>query len=262
MYDVIRNVLLSVTVYDAVDIAIISFATYKILQLMRGNRTLYMILSIVALLLLLNISKNIGLDTTNWILSSFTPYFFIMIVILFQPEFRRALAAFGQTRFFGVSKKTTAKMMDEIIRAVTILANRQIGALIVLQRKIDILPNITVGQFLDSEISKDLLISIFIPYSPLHDGAVIINGSRLAYAGCVLPLTKREDIAKEFGTRHRAAIGITEETDAIVVVVSEERGSISVASGGKISTDMNMKSLQETLIKLLTPNTGEQKKHE
>ncbi len=257
MQDVIRNVFSSLTIYDAIDVAIISFATYKILQLMRGSRTIYMVVSIVSLLLLLVVSKIVGLRTTSWILSNFTGYFFIMIIILFQPELRRALVALGETRFFGVNKTTTSKMMDEIIRAVTILANRQIGALVVLQRRIDLAPMITIGQTLDSEISRDLLISIFIPYSPLHDGAVVINGSRLAYAGCILPLTKREDINKQFGTRHRAAIGITEETDAVVVVVSEERGTISVVSGGVISTELDTESLQETLENLLTPDKGE-----
>ncbi|MDR0454656.1 MAG: diadenylate cyclase CdaA [Deferribacteraceae bacterium] len=257
MQDVIRNVLLSMTIYDAIDVAIISFAIYKILQLMRGSRTFYMVVAIISLLLLLVVSKIVGLRTTNWILSNFTGYFFIMIIILFQPEFRRALVALGETRFFGVNKKTTAKMMDEIMRAVTILANRQIGALIVFQKKIDILPIVTIGQFIDSHISRDLLISIFIPYSPLHDGAVIINGSRLTYAGCVLPLTQRGDLSHEFGTRHRAAIGITEETDAVVIVVSEERGTISVVSEGVVSTGLDMTTLQESLEKLLMPDKGD-----
>ena len=262
MLDAVRNVLLSMTVYDAIDVAIISFATYKILQLLRGSRTLNMAVSIVSLLILLVFSKIIGLRTTSWIFSNFTGYFFIMLIIIFQPELRRALSVLGETRFFRVNQKITAKMLDEIMRAVTILANRQIGALIVFQKKYDLLPTITVGQSLDSEVSKDLLISIFIPYSPLHDGAVVINGSRLAYAGCVLPLTKREDIAKEYGTRHRAAIGITEETDAVVIVVSEERGTISVAYEGAIFSGLDMSELQEKLESILTTGKSEQQKHE
>ena len=145
-------------------------------------------------------------------------------------------------------------MESQLVRTATILANRQLGALIIIQRNTDIAHYVTLGQKIDSIVSKDLLLSIFIPYSPLHDGAVLLEGSRLTYAGCILPLTKREDIAQQYGTRHRAAIGITEETDAVVIVVSEERGEISVTEGGNIIPNLDANALRETLSKLIKIN--------
>ena len=257
MWEIITGIVSSITLFDVVDIAIISLIIFKLLQMVRGTRTVQMIASVILILLLLMISRNIGLRTTSWLLSNFTGYLLIIIVIVFQPEIRRALVTLSESRFFKVDKKVTNKMLEEIVRAVTILANRQIGALIVIQRRMELKDAVpTLGQLLDSEVSRDLLISIFIPYSPLHDGAVLINGNRLTYAGCILPLTKREDIPQNFGTRHRAAIGISEETDAVVIVVSEERGSISVVSNGIITSELDADSLQSTLENLLTTDKG------
>lgn len=258
MYDIIKNVIFSITIYDVIDMAIISFVIYKALQLVRGSRTVYMLVSIVGLLLMLMLSKYLGLRTVRWLLSNFTGYLVILIVVIFQPELRRALMSLGATtKFFTTNAQPTNKMLEEIVRASTILANRQIGALIVIQRNIDLLPVVTVGQSLDCEVSKDLLISLFIPYSPLHDGAVLIKDSRISHAACILPLTKREDIPDNFGTRHRAAIGITEETDAVVVVVSEERGSISVVMGGDITTELDADGLHVTLENFLSMDSTE-----
>jgi uncharacterized protein (TIGR00159 family) len=252
MFEFISGVISSLTVIDFVDIAIITLIVFKALQMIRGSRTYQMIASIVLILVLLTLSKTLGMRATSWLLSNFTGYLLIILVVIFQQELRRALMSLTESSFFRVDKKVTNKMLEEMVRAVTILANRQIGALIVIQRKEDLLSVVTVGQVIDSEVSRDLLISLFIPYSPLHDGAVLINNSRLSHAGCILPLTKREDIPQHFGTRHRAAIGIAEETDAVVVVVSEERGSISVATGGHISTELDAEGLQSTLESLLS----------
>jgi uncharacterized protein (TIGR00159 family) len=252
MLEFISGVVSSLSIFDLVDVVIITLIIFKGLQMIRGSRTYQMIASVVLILLLLTVSKTIGMRATSWLLSNFTGYLVIVVVIIFQPELRRALMSLTESGFFRVDKKVTNKMLEEMVRAVTILANRQIGALIVIQRKEDLMSLVTVGQLLDSELSRDLLISIFIPYSPLHDGAVLVNGSRISFAGCILPLTKREDLPQHFGTRHRAAIGISEETDAVVVVVSEERGSISVVSGGLISTELDAEALMSTLENLLT----------
>jgi uncharacterized protein (TIGR00159 family) len=257
MYDILKDVIFSVTIYDVIDVAIISFIIYKLLQLMRGNRTVYVLVSVVGLLLMLMLAKYLGLRTVMWLLSNFTGYLVVLVAVIFQPEIRRILVSLGgATKLFSASTQHTNRMLEEIVRASTILANRQIGALIVIQRNIDLLPVVTVGQSLDSEVSKDLLISLFIPYSPLHDGAVIIKDSRISHAACILPLTKREDIPDNFGTRHRAAIGITEETDAIVVVVSEERGSISVVMGGDIATELDADTLHITLENFLSMDSS------
>ncbi len=252
MYELLKNIFFSLTIFDLIDLLIITFIVYRVLQFMRGTRAFYMVMPIFAILLVMVISRNIGLRTTSWVLSNFTGYLLITVVILFQPELRRALLVLGESRLFPErNKHTTSKMLEEVARAATILANRQIGALMVFERTVALSPFVTEGQLIDGELSRDLLISIFIPYSPLHDGAVLISNSRLSYAGSILPLTKREDISKSFGTRHRAAIGITEETDAVVVVVSEERGSISVVAGGVISTELDFDGLRSSLENLL-----------
>jgi uncharacterized protein (TIGR00159 family) len=255
--DFIRNIIFSITVVDFLDMAIMAFIVYKVLQMMRGTRVFYMVIPIVGVIIMMPITQIFGLRTTNWMLSNFTGYLLVMIVILFQPELRRALLVLGEARFFRPSSNSAYKMVEEVVRTVTILANRQIGALIVFQRKIDLTDTVTLGQKIDGEASRDLLLSIFIPYSPLHDGAVIINGSRLSYAACILPLTKREDISKSFGTRHRAAFGITEETDAVAVVVSEERGIISMVVGSIISTEMDAEALKTSLIEALGVKKGD-----
>ncbi|GHU87233.1 membrane protein [Deferribacterales bacterium] len=207
------------------------------------------------IVLLLMVSRYFGLKTTSWLLSNFTGYLIVIIVVIFQPELRRALATLGETSIFFRSKKATIEITDEIVKAAIVLADRQIGALIIIERKDDVEPVVTLGKHLDSIITSDLLVSIFVPYTPLHDGAVIISDSRLSYAGCVLPLTKRRDIPSSFGTRHRAAIGITEETDAVTIVVSEERGIISVVADGVVHTDLNAESLKNMLKKLLAIET-------
>jgi uncharacterized protein (TIGR00159 family) len=255
--DFIRNIFFSVTVVDFLDMAIMAFLIYKVLQIMKGTGVFYMLIPIIGVIVMMPLTQIFGLRTTNWMLSNFTGYLLVMLVILFQPELRRALLVLGETRFLRRSSNSAYKMLEEVVRSATILANRQIGALIVFQRKIDLTNIVTLGQKMDSEVSRDLLLSIFIPYSPLHDGAVIIGNSRLTYAACILPLTKREDISKSYGTRHRAAFGITEETDAVAVVVSEERGVISLVVGSIISTELDAESLKTSLIEILGVKKGD-----
>jgi uncharacterized protein (TIGR00159 family) len=255
--DFLRNIFFSVTVIDFLDMAIMAFLIYKVLQIMKGTGVFYMLIPIIGVIVMMPLTQIFGLRTTNWMLSNFTGYLLVMLVILFQPELRRALLVLGESRFLRRSSNSAYKMLEEVVRSATILANRQIGALIVFQRKIDLTNIVTLGQKMDSEVSRDLLLSIFIPYSPLHDGAVIIGNSRLTYAACILPLTKREDISKSYGTRHRAAFGITEETDAVAVVVSEERGVISLVVGSIISTELDAESLKTSLIEILGVKKGD-----
>ncbi len=236
-----------VSIVDVIDVAFISYIIYRILLLLRGTRAIYMLVTIMILLLILSLSDFVGLRVTGWVLSNMSGYLFLALIIIFQPELRRALAFIGESKFFERTVSLNSQIVDELVRTATILANRQLGALIIIQRNTDISHYVTLGQKIDSVVSKDLLLSIFIPYSPLHDGAVLLEGTRLTYAGCILPLTKREDIAQQYGTRHRAAIGITEETDAVAIVVSEERGEISVSVGGKIIPNLDANTLKETL---------------
>ena len=243
IFEFIKNY---VSIIDVIDITFISYIIYRILLLLRGTRAIYMLVSIMILLVLLGLS--------DWVLSNMSGYLFLALIIIFQPEIRRALAFIGESKFFERSVTLNSQIVDELVRTATILANRQLGALIIIQRNTDITHYVTLGQKIDSVVSKDLLLSIFIPYSPLHDGAVLLEGTRLTYAGCILPLTKREDIAQQYGTRHRAAIGITEETDAVAIVVSEERGEISVTEGGNIIPNLDANGLRETLSKLIKIN--------
>lgn len=245
------EILKSFSIIDIIDIGIISFIIYKAITLVKGTRAFNMIFGILVIIILSLISKYVGLKTTSWVMSNLSGYLFLTIIILFQPEIRRALAFIGDTKVFGAGVVSYEKIIDEITKAATILANRQIGALIVLENETKLEHYIQAGTLIDSLVSKDLLVSIFIPYSPLHDGAVIVSEGKLKYAGSILPLTKRENIDKKYGTRHRAAIGITEETDAICIVVSEERGTISLTYKGKISSELDAELLKSSLIDIV-----------
>ncbi|QAR33038.1 TIGR00159 family protein [Geovibrio thiophilus] len=239
-----------VTLIDLLDMTIIAVVVYRILLLIKGTRAIQMILGVLLLIVIAFASKYLGLKTTSWVLSNFTGYLFIILVVLFQPEIRRALAVFGETRMLGSGGKSTLKVLDEIVKAASILANRQIGALIVIEGNTDLEHYLETGETLKSLVTKDILISIFIPYSPLHDGAVIIKDGEILKAGCILPLSKKVDIGKNYGTRHRAAIGITEETDAVSVTVSEEKGSITVAHKGVLSEELDAEMLRIRLKEL------------
>ncbi|MGE4497295.1 MAG: diadenylate cyclase CdaA [Deferribacterales bacterium] len=250
-----------VTLIDILDIAIIAVVAYRILLLIKGTRAIQMILGVLLLIVISFASKYLGLKTTSWVLSNFTGYLFITLVVLFQPEIRRALAVFGETRMLGAGNKSTLKVLDEIVKAASILANRQIGALIVIEGNTDLEHYLDTGETLKSLVTKDILISIFIPYSPLHDGAVIIKDGEILKAGCILPLSKKVDIGKNYGTRHRAAIGITEETDAVSVTVSEEKGSITIAYKGVLSEELDAEMLRVRLKELFeTDKRGTKKK--
>jgi diadenylate cyclase len=176
------------------------------------------------------------------------------VVILFQPEIRRTLARVGERRLFrSLSTVEGSKFIEETVKAAVSMANKRIGALIVLERDTDLSTIVEMGTELDAKITKEILVSIFLPYSPIHDGASIIRNGRLVAAGCFLPLTLSSNISKALGTRHRAAVGLTEETDAVVVVVSEESGEISVVTNGVIEHNADAPTLRRTLSDIFIP---------
>ena len=251
MINTLSTIISAFSIVDVIDIALISFVCYRLLLLMKGTRAVYMMISIFLLLILLRFSQLMELRVTSWILTNSATYIVLILVVVFQPEIRRALAYIGESRLFGSTTNLNAQVVDELVRSATILANRQIGALIIIQRNTVLTPYVQVGQKLDSLISRDLLLSIFIPYSPLHDGAVILENTRISYAGCILPLTKREDLAQMYGTRHRAAIGISEQADCIAIVVSEETGKISLALNGEITRDYTYATLKKKINEIL-----------
>jgi diadenylate cyclase len=232
---------------DVVDIILVSFVIYYVFLLLSESRAIQMLKGFAIILFLVLISRILRLDTMSWILTGLSTIWIIAFIIVFQPELRRALVEFGQNKFFKILFKEHAQLNRELKETSEILAKKKIGALIVLEREVNLKSFIETGTVLDSETSSELLISIFNTKSPLHDGAVIIREGRIAAAGCVLPLTQKDDLDKKYGMRHRAAIGISEETDAITIIVSEERKSISLAIGGKITPDINGETLLEIL---------------
>src|SRR5438477_4719099 len=217
------------------DILIVAAIIYQLLVFIKGTRAVQMALGLALIVVFFYVSRWVRLETLSWIMTNIVPYFVFAIIVIFQHEIRRALARFGQAPLFaGFSSINRNEFYDEIVLAVTTLATNQTGALIVIERDIGLKTYIESGSALDAAHSYDLLVTIFNPSVPLHDGAVIVQNGRIAAAACFLPLTVKPRLSKELGTRHRAAIGVTEETDAVAIVVSEETGAISFAHDGEI----------------------------
>ena len=234
--------------WDLFEIILIAIILYQLILFIKGTRGWQMILGMTTLLLLYYLSKWFELRTIEWLLSNLFAYFVFALIVIFQAEIRRGLAQLGKGGLLGgLSAHTDEDVIEEIGSAVSSLASQKIGALIILEGEIGLRNYIESGIELDSRVSASLLVSIFSPSVPLHDGAIIIKESRIAAAGCFLPLTKNPMLSKSLGTRHRAAIGITEETDAIAVVVSEETGTISVVTGGKMLRGLSGDNLVTTL---------------
>jgi uncharacterized protein (TIGR00159 family) len=236
---------------DTIDIAIVALAVYWLLLLIRGTRAVQIVVGLIVLAGANVIAEVFQLVTVRLILDSFIPYAVLIIVILFQNDIRRALARVGGGFFPTVSAVQESQIVEDVVRAAQALSQRRVGALFVLERETGLDDQIETGTKLDAEVSKDLLVSIFLPLSPLHDGAVVIQHGRLTTAGAILPLTLKTDLPEGLGTRHRAAVGITEETDAVVVVVSEETSSISVVMGGEIAQNLGAPKLREVLSEVL-----------
>jgi len=237
----------------ALDILIIAVLIYYLLKLLRGTRALQMLVAIALLIVFYKGAQWARLEMVEWLLTTLLPYVAIALIVLFQPEIRRALSRFG--RNLSVMKFTShhpKAIYDDIVMAAEYFSHNRIGALMVVERQSGLPTYVESGIPLDAKLSYDLLVSIFRPGSPLHDGAVIIEGSRVAAAGCFLPLSLNPMISKQLGTRHRAAIGITEESDALVVLVSEETGSISVASAGAIETNLTPDDLSDRLSEMVS----------
>lgn len=248
-----KTILYTLRWQDLLDITVISFVIYKILVFLKGTRTLKILVAISLLLFVTYfITDFFQLSTLNWILSNFISSIFVILVIIFTPEIRRGLMIMGRGAIPKTSKiSKQEEKFDEIIKAINSLSLSKIGAIIVFQRDDELKEYMEDATVLNAKITKELILSIFHPATPLHDGAVIIKDGLIVAAGCFLPLTTRTDLSKSLGTRHRAAIGITEETDAVCVVVSEETGSISIAVDGKITMKLESDVLERLLNKLL-----------
>jgi diadenylate cyclase len=239
--------LTALSIRDFIDIALVAFIIYRFLLLIRGTRGIQMTFGIAMLLLLFWVTRFYQLTLVQWLLSNVLTYIVIAIIVLYQNEIRRGLAGIGKTSIWGHHRRKDKAGFEEIVLAATTLASKRVGALIVIERDIGLRNYAESGIVLDAVLTYDLLVTIFSPYTPLHDGAVIVQHSRIIAAGCFLPLTLDPYLSKELGTRHRAAIGITEETDAIAVIVSEETGTVSLAMEGKITRNLEGENLRTAI---------------
>ncbi|MHA7839047.1 MAG: diadenylate cyclase CdaA [bacterium] len=236
---------------DTIDILLVTAGIYWLLLLIRGTRAIQILVGLIVLIALSLASELFQLAALGMILERFLGSAVLIIVILFQNDIRRALARVGRGFFPSFSAEQELQVVEEIVRAAGTLSQRRYGALIVLERESNLGDLIEAGVSVDAQLSKDLLTSIFQPSSPMHDGAVVIQEGRIASAGCILPLTLRTDLPEGLGTRHRAAVGITEETDALVIVVSEETAKISVVLGGEMLRGLDAPRLRVVLRDIL-----------
>lgn len=236
-----------------VDIAIVAFLIYEVLLLIRGTRAVQMALGGAFLIALYFISGVLQLETVNWLIRTLAGYVVFAVIVLFQADIRRGLAHFGRAPFFRYfePQASAQETLEEIVVAATTLASRRVGAIIVIERQIGLRNYIEGGIPLDAMVTYDLLATIFQPGSPLHDGAVIVQGDRIAAAACFLPLSVNPLVSRDLGTRHRAALGITEENDAVALVVSEESGAISLVIGGALERALAPEALRQRLRDLM-----------
>lgn len=242
---------------DALDILLVTILAYRLILMAQGTRagaTMHGLLLVVVVYLVV---RPLGVNTLTWILENFLGSLVLIIVIIFQRDIRTALTYMGSRRgiFSSALQKSNAELREKIAAASLYMAQRKIGALIVIERSVPLTDLAQGGVVINADISRELLISIFWPGGPLHDGAVVIRGNKIASAGCILPLTTLVQGKQDYGTRHRAALGITEETDAIAVVVSEERGLASVASMGKLTSGFDVAKLELVLGSILEKHT-------
>jgi diadenylate cyclase len=236
---------------DIFDILIVSFIIYRIMLLIRGTRAVQMLVGIALIIIIYYLSGKFELQTLHWLLKTFLGSILVVIVILFQTDIRRALTQMGRSPFHAPGK-VGDREVEELIRAATFMARRRIGALLVIERDNGLRDYLDSGHRLDALLKAELLMAIFLPASPMHDGAVIISKGKIHSAGCLLPLSRNPAINKRYCTRHRAALGLSEETDAVIIVVSEETQEISLVQEGEITSFHDEKDLTQTLSSLCT----------
>lgn len=248
----ILEIFLNIGIRDIMDMAIVAFVFYKLLMLIKNTSAEQLIKGIIVLLIATKVSGWMGFYVTNWILKNTMTVGVIALLIVFQPELRRALEHIGRSKLFldtilELDTQEMDKTINSLVDSVFNLGKDKIGALIIIERQTGLSDVIETGTFINGEISTELLINIFIPNTPLHDGAVIVRNNKIMAAGCVLPLTPNPNISKKLGTRHRAGIGISEKSDALSIMVSEETGAISVAKEGKLTRFLDEKTLKRVI---------------
>lgn len=237
---------------DVLDVLIVAFIIYRLLLLIKGTRALQLVIGLTVVFFAFYISRTLDLFTLGWILNNFVAFAGIVIVVIFQNEIRRVLFALGRSPFFRkITYVDETLFYEELANACVVMSKRRTGALIVIEREMALSEFMEAGVRIDADVNTELIVSVFQPATPLHDGALVIGEGRIRAASCVLPLSTRDDLDKDFGTRHRAAVGITEVTDAVSVTVSEESGHISYAHGGSITRNVTGETLKRELRELL-----------
>jgi diadenylate cyclase len=252
------DVLEKFNVINAIDILLVAFVLYWFLLLIRGTRAVQLLKGIIVIVVVTALSRFLHLTALNFLLNKIITIGLIAIPVVFQPELRRALEQLGRGGFFSFSFGTTGtpdyqQMIAEVVKATQVLARTKIGALIIIERGTGLSEYIETGTLIEGIVSSELLINTFVPNTPLHDGAVIVRGRQLVSAGCFLPLTDSRNLDKELGTRHRAAIGVTEQSDCVAIVVSEESGKVSLAIDGVLTRDLSENALFELMKTLVIP---------
>lgn len=252
MADLLGQLTSSFRLSDLLDITIVAILVYRLVLLIKGTRAMQMLTGLGILGIGFFVSSTFELFTTHWVLSYFFDYLILIVIVLFQDDLRKALTNVGKNPFFAVASAEEERVMiEEISRAAAQLAHDRIGALIVIERETGLKNFLDTGSKIEARVNSELLYSIFNASSPLHDGAVIITSGRISAAGCFLPLSKDPNIDKRYGTRHRAALGITEDTDAVVVLVSEEAGETHLVKNGRLMTNLSEDELFQSLTALL-----------
>ena len=235
---------------DGLDIGIIAFLVYRVLQMIRGTRAMQMIVGLAVIVLAYVASRALGLFTLNWALDNFLSSIILVIVVIFQSDIRRALTQVGTAPLFGAAERLVPRredIIEEVSQAAVALAERKVGGLIVMQREVGLNEYMEIGTRLDARVSRELVESVFLPHSPIHDGALVIQKGRVTAVRCLLPLSTNPNLRKTWGTRHRAAIGVTEETDAVAVVISEQEGTIALVVGGNVTENIDGTRLRAAL---------------
>ncbi len=236
-----------------VEIGILWFVFYVILIFARGTRGVHVLKGVIFIVLFFIVTQKLGLNTINWIFTKLFAISVIAFLIIFQPELRRGLASIGQRGWSGIFFRES-EIIKEVVKAAISLSKRKIGALIAVERESRLGHYVESGVGIDAKVSTELLITVFMPNTPLHDGGVVISGDRVVGAGCLFPLTQNPKVSRTMGTRHRAALGLSEETDAVVIVISEETGGVSIATGGKLTHDLDKDALERVLNNLFKPD--------
>ncbi len=237
---------------DLIDVLLVTYIVYRVLLLIRGTRAVQMLTGLGIILIMYFLAAQFQFHTLFTILAQFFENFILILIIVFQDEIRKALTQVGRNPFFASTNTIEeVAVVEEICQAAAQLAKERVGALIVMERETGLKNYIEAGTMLDSRVSADLILSIFHPTSPIHDGALIIRNARITSAACLLPISRDPSVQRELGTRHRAALGLTHETDAVVIVVSEERGEISIVHHGVMLRDLEIHSLRQNLLELL-----------